>query len=226
MKYILILSLFFGVIYAKSSDACYSVQLKSFYLKKNSSYNFERYNYPNSCILVNINGMRSVRCGCFDHYSDAENNLDRLSEKYYDAIIVNTYKRRFSKNNRSEDSFDNNSYKSNQNSKEDDFSSNRGYDDKYPTETSKREERTKHTSKSYQREDTYTQKSAKEAEEDLYGDNTKNSKRSFYGQDEEDDLYEDDEPEVRKTFYGEEGGSQNYYRQKNKDYSRSNANKW
>jgi len=222
VKYILIVALFFGFLQAKSSDACYSVQLKSFYLKRNSSYDFERQNYPSSCILVNINGMRSVRCGCYEDYREAEDNLDRLSQRYYDAIIVNTYKRRF-QNKAYEDA-----YHSDKN--EDDFSRKSRYDE-YPPAPKKRHKKSRYDDF----EDDFDKNDEIENEKSLYEEEPKIRKRSFYGQEEEeDDLYEKEESEPhtpekhteeKETFYDDEaeGSSQNYYRKPNRDYARTSG---
>ena len=238
MKYVVILSLFFGALFAKSSDACYSVQLKSFYLKKNSSYNFASQNYPSSCILVNISGLRSVRCGCYENYRNAEDKLDRLLNRYDDAIIVNTYKRRFSNSSSSSsDSFNDDSYNRSSSKRirksrrDDNFGRNDYADNKresdYPTEEKVKEEESKQTSRSYQREDKYSKNSYEDNEKSLYEDDEKEQKRSFYGQEEEDDLYESDEPEPKQN-YSHDSDSSNYggYKKSNRDYSRSSANRW
>lgn len=44
---------------------------------------------------MKLSSMYAVRCGCFYNYNQAQNHLDKLSEIYYDAIIVNTYRYRF-----------------------------------------------------------------------------------------------------------------------------------
>ena len=101
MRYTLLYCLLVSFLSAKSTDTCYSVQVKSFRLKHNSSYDFHRKGYPSSCKLMKLNSMYAVRCGCFYNYNDAENALNKLSDIYYDAIIVNTYSYRFG--NRSEE---------------------------------------------------------------------------------------------------------------------------
>jgi hypothetical protein len=112
MKYILILLLALP-LFAKSSDECYSVQVKSFYLKKNSSYDFSKYHYPSGCKLITISGMSTVRCGCYESFESAKKKLHHLTDRYYDAVIVNTYKRRFNGNNFEEDDTEVNSYTNN-----------------------------------------------------------------------------------------------------------------
>lgn len=218
------MALFFGYLQAKSSDACYSVQLKSFYLKRNSSYDFERQNYPSSCILVNINGMRSVRCGCYDDYREAEDNLDRLSQRYYDAIIVDTYKRRFA-NKAYDDAYHSDSLSS----REDDFSSKSSYNE-YPAATKKVHKKSRYDDFE---EDDFDKNNEVENEKSLYEDEPKIAKRSFYGQEEEDDLFTKEEEsktpqkheeEEKDTFYDDsESSAQPYYRKQNRDYARTSG---
>jgi len=95
MKYFILFLFIVSGLFAKSVDECYSVQIKSFYIKKDSLYDFSEHNYPASCKLIKIGNIQSVRCGCYDDYDKAKRALERLSEEYYDAIIVNTYKKRF-----------------------------------------------------------------------------------------------------------------------------------
>ena len=235
MKYILIVSLFFGVLFAKSSDACYSVQLTSFYLKKNSSYNFKNKNYPSSCILVNTNGLRSVRCGCFEEYRDAENKLDRLLNRYDDAIIVNTYKRRFSKvtsNSFSQKSSHRQSSRSERKLSRDidetdfdNYAQERMKESDYPSAEKYEQKKNIVKRRAYKSENDYAQESY---DKSFYEEEEPKHKRNFYGQDEEeDDLYESEESETKQN-YSHDTASANYgsYRSSSRrDYSRS-SNKW
>ena len=82
---------------AKTEDTCYTIQLKSFKIKKNSTYDFNSYNYPDSCQLVKIKSMHTVRCGCFERYSDARREQKKLSQRYNDIMVLKTYKYRFKK---------------------------------------------------------------------------------------------------------------------------------
>jgi hypothetical protein len=233
VKYILILALFVGFLQAKSADACYSVQLKSFYLKRNSSYDFERQNYPSSCILVNINGMRSVRCGCYDDYREAEDHLDRLSQRYYDAIIVDTYKRRF-ENKKYEDAY--------HSDRRDNFSKKSRYDE-YPP-ASRRVSKKSRYDDGYG--DDFSNNQDNLDEKTLYTNEVKPRKRSFYGQEEveaEDDLYDKndnvtvdkEQPEAHTPkkeqvddsydSYDDDtsGSTQTYYKRDNSDYARTSG---
>jgi len=92
--FLLLLSTF---LLAKIQETCYTVQLKSFKLKKNSTYNFESLNYPDSCQLIKIKSLYTVRCGCFTRYSEAKREQKELSTSYHDTMIVKTYKYRFKK---------------------------------------------------------------------------------------------------------------------------------
>lgn len=249
MKYILILSLFFGALLAKSSDACYSVQLTSFYLKHNSSYNFKSRGYPDSCILVNINGLRSVRCGCFENYRDAEDKLDRLLSRYDDAMIVNTYKRRFAKSrpdtftqDRRDDirskresrvertpRYETQSKRDRVEANFDNYtsksSSDRIGESDYPSAT-KFEERESTLPKRAYKDDDYAEENYNKS---FYEEEDPKAKHSFYGdiEEEEDDLYKEDKP-VKKQDYSHDKASSSYgtYRRSTKrDYARS-SNRW
>lgn len=95
MRYILILLLSTGVLMAKQKETCYSVQLKSFSFKKESTYNFEEQNYPESCQLISFTNMNAVRCGCFTKYNEAKKQQKIFEPVYHESMIVTTYKYRF-----------------------------------------------------------------------------------------------------------------------------------
>ncbi|WP_434638011.1 hypothetical protein MLC35_04390 [Sulfurimonas sp. NW7] len=97
MKLLFLLLFCISILYAKSDDTCYSVQLTSFKFKKNSTYDFAAHNYPKTCRLISFSNINSVRCGCYEKYRDARAALKKLSKKYPKPIIVNTYKYRFQK---------------------------------------------------------------------------------------------------------------------------------
>lgn len=95
MRLLLILILASGVLFAKTKDTCYSVQLSSFVKKKNSTYNFEEQNYPQSCKMFEFSNMNAIRCGCFKKYGDAKKQKKVFSALYKDISIVKTYSYRF-----------------------------------------------------------------------------------------------------------------------------------
>jgi len=97
MKLFLLLLFTISLAFAEQKDTCYSVQLISFKFKKNSTYNFEKHKYPESCQLISFSNINSVRCGCFKKYHDARIALKELSKRYSKPLIVNTYKFRFKK---------------------------------------------------------------------------------------------------------------------------------
>ena len=95
MKYLLLLLLVTTLLVAKSKDSCYSVQLTSFVLKKNSTYDFEKQDYPKYCEMISFTNMNAVRCGCYENYIEVKEEHADLSYFYPDAAIVSTYKYRF-----------------------------------------------------------------------------------------------------------------------------------
>ncbi len=85
------------LVFAKTQETCYTVQLTSFKLKKNSTYNFELHNYPDSCQLVKIKSVYTVRCGCYNRYGEAKHEQKELFKDYNGTLIIKTYKYRFKK---------------------------------------------------------------------------------------------------------------------------------
>ncbi len=85
------------LLLAKTEDTCYTVQLTSFKLKKNSSYDFAAHNYPDSCRLIRIKSLHTVRCGCYSRYAEARKEQKELAKRYKDTMILRTYKYRFKK---------------------------------------------------------------------------------------------------------------------------------
>ncbi|WP_297485023.1 hypothetical protein [Sulfurimonas sp.] len=85
------------LIFAKTQETCYTVQLTSFKLKKNSTYNFKLHNYPDSCQLVKIKSLYTVRCGCYNRYGEAKHEQKELFKDYNGTLIIKTYKYRFKK---------------------------------------------------------------------------------------------------------------------------------
>ena len=96
MRFLLLL-IISTLLLAKTQDTCYTVQLTSFKLKKNSTYDFESHNYPDTCQLVKIKSVHTVRCGCYKRYGEAKREQKKLSKDYNGSIIIKTYKYRFKK---------------------------------------------------------------------------------------------------------------------------------
>lgn len=83
------------LLFGKSIDSCYSVQLKSFKIRNIYSYSFERAMYPQECKLMKFSRMYAVRCGCYDFYNQAQRAQQKYLQQYDDALIVLTYRKRF-----------------------------------------------------------------------------------------------------------------------------------
>ncbi len=94
MKYFIVILIASALAFA-AQDTCYSVQVNSFFIKDRGSYTFK--GYPESCHLIEINGMYSARCGCFKEYAKALSHQKTLEQKYPDSMIAETYTYRFSK---------------------------------------------------------------------------------------------------------------------------------
>ncbi|MBU4110401.1 hypothetical protein KJ988_05330, partial [bacterium] len=98
LRFLLIALFFNTLLLAKSSESCYSVQLKSFVIKDSSNYDFESHGYPESCKLISFTNINAVRCGCFEKYYEAKQESQKFLGSYPEAKIVSTYKYRFAKN--------------------------------------------------------------------------------------------------------------------------------
>lgn len=93
----IVVLIFFAVIslFAQSKETCYTVQLIS---SDNSEKNLnllKESNYPQSCELMEIGESLTVRCGCFEKKSLAQEKQLVLKKDYQDAAVVSTYKYRF-----------------------------------------------------------------------------------------------------------------------------------
>ena len=84
-----------AMLFAKQSDTCYSIQLKSFKLKENSNYDFKLHKYPKKCKYISFGEIKTIRCGCYDTYPRSRKELAKLKKKYKNAMIVRSYRYRF-----------------------------------------------------------------------------------------------------------------------------------
>ncbi|WP_187647472.1 hypothetical protein [Nitrosophilus labii] len=82
-------SLFF-VTLLYSKDTCYSVQLLS--SVKPIAY---QSSFPKEAKVMHINGIYTLRYGCFERVKEAKPALKRLKQKFPQAYIVSTYRFRF-----------------------------------------------------------------------------------------------------------------------------------
>ncbi len=72
-------------------DTCYTVQL----LSTTSSHALHMEKLPKNCQIMQIHGIYTVRCGCYDHFAQAAQLLDRLREFYPSATVTLSYRYRF-----------------------------------------------------------------------------------------------------------------------------------
>ena len=73
-------------------SSCYSVQLKSASQLKQATLQV-----PQGCQEMQISSYATWRCGCFETATQAKKSLSNYKHSYPDAILVRTYKYRFSK---------------------------------------------------------------------------------------------------------------------------------
>ena len=94
MRYLLVLLLLISLGYAKTKESCYTVQLESFVVKKNSTFNFENRGYPKSCQYFAFKKVSTIRCGCYEKFRDAKVASKTLSKLFPGNMIVTTNKHR------------------------------------------------------------------------------------------------------------------------------------
>ena len=96
--FLLIFFFFASVVVAHNTqESCYSVQLKSFKLRHNSTYKFDADSYPQECRYLSFGSVKTIRCGCFERYNQAKKEQKKLHQHYPKSLIVKTYKFRFKK---------------------------------------------------------------------------------------------------------------------------------
>ena len=94
IKLLATLFVFASVVNAASEDTCYTVQLLSSY-KSQANSDLSEGNYPNDCKVITLNKTQTVRCGCFESYSPAQERLYELKPQYPKSLVALTYKHRF-----------------------------------------------------------------------------------------------------------------------------------
>ena len=94
MRYLLVLLLLISLGYAKTNESCYTVQLESFVVKKNSTFDFENRGYPKSCQYFVFKKVSTIRCGCYEKFRDAKVASKTLSKLFPGNMIVTTNKHR------------------------------------------------------------------------------------------------------------------------------------
>ena len=99
MRYILILVLLTLSLYAKDEESCYTIQLLS---KDSTQSNIDALTaqeFPQECMLMEIGSYITVRCGCYEEMSRANEKLPELKSEYEYAYLARTYKYRFEQGN-------------------------------------------------------------------------------------------------------------------------------
>ncbi|MDK9692629.1 MAG: tetratricopeptide repeat protein [Sulfurimonas sp.] len=95
MKIVLFIFFAFISVFAQSEETCYTVQLTSSDNTEKNLHTLQNNNYPQSCEVMQIGESITVRCGCFEKKSLAQERQTELKKEYPNAAIVNTYRYRF-----------------------------------------------------------------------------------------------------------------------------------
>ena len=75
--------------------SCYTVQLTSSYKTQLNYQNLLKKKFDSSCKVMSIGNSLSVRCGCYEHYKEADTTLAKYRGKYPSAFVRTTYVSRF-----------------------------------------------------------------------------------------------------------------------------------
>jgi hypothetical protein len=97
MRIILLLLALELFAFALSPQSCYTVQIISAVKNSKNYEKLSQKSYDQSCRILEIGSMYTVRCGCFDAYKQAKQHLSKIKKNYKKSTIVTTYKSRFSK---------------------------------------------------------------------------------------------------------------------------------
>ncbi|MEA3523633.1 MAG: hypothetical protein U9R50_11765 [Campylobacterota bacterium] len=113
MRMPIIFSFLLTLTLSANNSTCYSIQLMSVKEKYFDESTLEK--YPLTCKLMQINNMKSIRCGCEESYRAILKYHNTLKQTYPQAQILKTYAYRFENPNPSEELDDIVSIKENEN---------------------------------------------------------------------------------------------------------------
>jgi len=82
-------------LYAKEQKSCYTIQLLSVPITTQNKTLFDKHSYPQECISMDIANKITLRCGCYEDFQTAQEQLPHYKEKFKDAYIATSYKFRF-----------------------------------------------------------------------------------------------------------------------------------
>ena len=96
IKFLTTLFFLIAIVNAAPNDkqTCYTVQLLSSY-KSDTNPDLNEEEYPKDCKVMTLDRAQTVRCGCFDTYTPAQQRMNELKDTYNQALVVMTYKHRF-----------------------------------------------------------------------------------------------------------------------------------
>ena len=83
------------------NSTCYSVELLKRKNNRESIDELSKMNFPSSCVLMNINDLVAMRCGCYDSKKEVIQNYRLLKKEYKNASIRKSYKHKYNLNKES-----------------------------------------------------------------------------------------------------------------------------
>ncbi len=78
-----------------AQETCYTIQLFSKTNSPENAVELQKTKFPDSCKIMTVNNFLTVRCGCYEGYSVAQQKLSALKRESADATIITTNKSRF-----------------------------------------------------------------------------------------------------------------------------------
>jgi len=97
MRILFIISFFIFTLYAKNIQTCFTVQLLSVSNTPANQHSLNKKNFPQECLRMNIGKASTIRCGCYEKFKTAQEQLPHYKEKFQHASIASSYKYRFKK---------------------------------------------------------------------------------------------------------------------------------
>ena len=95
MKVALIVLFAFTLLFSKTYETCYTVQLVSRHNTQKNLSALEGLEYPQECKVMKIGQSVTVRCGCYESATPAKEKLPEYKKRYKKAVLATTYKYRF-----------------------------------------------------------------------------------------------------------------------------------
>jgi len=95
MRLLLSIFIFTISLHTKELQSCYTIQLMSVPNTTQHKTLLSKSTHPQECLIMDIADTTTIRCGCYETYQTAKEQLPRYKEKYKNSYIATSYKFRF-----------------------------------------------------------------------------------------------------------------------------------